>query len=116
MNYSIFPWYWPNWTDTSDTFTLLGKPLTDVKYSLKDKEDKYVVEVDLPGYTKDEISISYENKVLNVRAKNKDRGVSSLSLQLKGLSNKDIKASLDNGVLSVVFTRDPPESTLIKIT
>jgi len=36
------------------------------------EEDKYVVEVDLPGYKKEEIHISYNNDLLTIKAEHQE--------------------------------------------
>lgn len=38
------------------------------------EDDKYVVEVDLPGYKKEEIKISYNNDLLTIKAEHKEEG------------------------------------------
>ena len=40
-----------------------------MKTDIKEKKDKYLVDIDLPGFEKDKINISLENGYLNIHAK-----------------------------------------------
>ncbi len=40
-----------------------------MKTDIKEKKDKYILEIDLPGFEKDKINLSLENGYLNIHAK-----------------------------------------------
>ncbi|KAJ3507784.1 hypothetical protein NLJ89_g6109 [Agrocybe chaxingu] len=80
---------------------------------------------ELPGVSKEDVQISAHNGKLTVSAETKQSteheengyavrerrfGKFSRTLQLpQGIKEEDIKASMDNGVLSVVFPKSTPE-------
>ena len=88
------------------------------KADIEDLKDHYEVTCDMPGYTKDEIQVTYENGILSLSAKREDtketkdadrkfirRERSSAGLQrqfaVSGVKEEGIKASLKDGVLKV---------------
>ena len=89
-----------------------------MKTDIKELEDKYVIDVDLPGYNKEDIKISVENGYLVINAstneeKNEEEkgkvikkeryyGQCSRSFYISDdLTVEDIKASYKNGTLSL---------------
>ncbi|KAI0062733.1 HSP20-like chaperone [Artomyces pyxidatus] len=87
---------------------------------------------ELPGLKKEDVSIDVHNNVLTVSGESKAEsersedgwavrerryGRFSRSVPLpQGIKNEEIKASMENGVLSVTFPKSAPESTPKKIT
>ena len=58
------------------------------KADIEDLKDHYEVTCDMPGYTKDEIQVTYENGILSLSAKRED-------------TKETKEASLKDGVLKV---------------
>ena len=102
-----FPY--PNYLTSSTNFTY---PDTDIKRV----DDAFVVQIDVPGYNKDDINVSYENDVLSVSgtvneeetkedAKYfvKERRMKSFDKKwiLKDTTSKGITAKCENGVLTI---------------
>ena len=74
-------------------------------YLGEDTEDKSVVEFDVPGIPKENITISVENQVLTVEGKTETRS-KKFKVALRSKYDLDsIKASLDNGVLYVTIPK-----------
>ena len=86
------------------------------KIDVRDTEKDYVIEADLPGVGRNEISINVENKMLSISVnheenKNEEKGSfihrerrqnsMSRSIRLADANLSDVKARLDNGVLTV---------------
>ncbi|KAI0080037.1 HSP20-like chaperone [Panus rudis PR-1116 ss-1] len=87
---------------------------------------------ELPGLKKEDVNISVQNNILTVSGETKKSeerdedgykvrerhyGKFSRSIQLpQGVKETDIKASLDNGLLTVTFPRTTPEQAPKKIT
>ena len=109
----------------------------EMKTDVKEHEDHYEVDIDLPGFKKDEIQLSLENGYLTVSAakgleKNEETPKGRLirqeryagSLQRsfyvgENLEETDISAKFENGVLSLQFPKKPekklPEKKTILI-
>jgi len=125
-----------------DPFTLLEKELDDLwlfpffkfpstsKFAaldISEDENNYYVETDLPGFTKEQISIKAEKDVLTISAnvekeeeKNnkkyhkKERITRSCSRSINIPENVDvtnITAKYDNGVLTLTLPKKEPEKT-----
>jgi len=89
-----------------------------MKTDIKEKKDKYLLDIDLPGYDKKDIEISIEDGYLNIHAKThsenneneegkfvrKERffGECSRSFYIgNDITEEDIKASFRNGILNI---------------
>jgi len=69
-----------------------------------DKETKtYFYEVALPGYAKDEVTVSIEDSILTMAAASKTRGDASLTLELENIDEEKIAAKLEHGLLRVTL-------------
>ncbi|MCI2147692.1 MAG: Hsp20/alpha crystallin family protein [Clostridiales bacterium] len=104
--------------DIMDWPTVSTDP-TLMKSDVKDAGDHYELTMDLPGFSKDDVKLQLKDGVLNFEAttnkssdeKNKDgkylrrerfQGTCSRSFYVgKDVSEDDIKAKFDNGVLTV---------------
>lgn len=104
--------------DIMDWPTVSTDP-TLMKSDVKDAGDHYELTMDLPGFSKDDVKLQLKNGVLNFEAttsksndeKDKDgkylrrerfQGTCSRSFYVgKDVSEDDIKAKFDNGVLTV---------------
>ncbi len=112
----------PNWFDFDNDF--FGKnSLEPFKTDIKDLEKSYVIEADLPGFKKEDISVSIEDKYLKIHAErnnsndteDKDKGYirrerSYGSFERKFIVSEDvdtsgIAAAYENGVLSITLPK-----------
>ena len=97
---------------------LFSKKQTSLmKTDIKEKKDKYLVEVDLPGFSKENINLSLKNGYLEISAKmekdDKDEeekyvrrerfyGECSRSFYVgEDVTEEDIKAEFKNGILKI---------------
>ncbi len=97
-----------------------------MKTDIKEKKDKYVVDVDLPGYDKDDIKIEINNGYLTVTAeksnseedkeegryirKERYSGQCSRSFYVgDNVKDSDVKASFKNGILTLEFPKEKKE-------
>ncbi len=96
-----------------------------MKTDIKEKNDKYLIDVDLPGYEKENIKIAIENGYLNINAttnsKNDDEdgefvrreryfGECSRSFYVgDDITEEDIKASFKNGTLRLEVPKKEPK-------
>ena len=98
-----------------------------MKTDIKKKKDKYIVDIDLPGYEKEDIKIEVDNGYLIVNAKTshhkdekeegkyvrKERFVGECSRSFyvgEDVKQEDIKASFRNGTLKIeIPKKDEPK-------
>ena len=107
-----------------------------MKTDIKEKKDKYIIDIDLPGYEKENIKMSVEDGYLTVNATvnsnkeekeegkfvRKERYMGSCSRSFyvgEAVESEDIKASFKNGTLKIELpTKDEkkelPEEIQIK--
>ena len=113
-----------------DFFTPKSLERATFKLDVHDTEKEFVIEAELPGVPKDEISLNTNDGVLtisvsrdetkeNERKKflHKERRVTSMSrsIYLKDINAQDVKAKLDNGVLTVTVPKLEKQITDQKI-
>ena len=120
-----------HWFDDMDReFARMEKPLyghnakklmkTDVQTDVREHDDSYEVDIELPGFHKDEVQLSLENGYLNITAAKgldkdeKDKKTGKLIRQERyagsmsrsfyvgeDVTEEDIKAKLEHGILSL---------------
>ncbi len=108
-----------------------------MKADIREKKDKYLIDIDLPGYNKDNIKISVEDGYLTVQASidsnheekedgkfvRRERYMGSCSRSFyvgEDVKSEDIKASFKNGILNLEIpkieeTKKLPEKKYIEI-
>lgn len=126
------------WDDMFDLDPFFPKEQPKLmRTDIKEKKDKYVIAIDLPGYEKENIKIDIENGYLNIQAKTsseneenddekfvrKERyfGECSRSFYIgDNITEEDIKASFKNGTLHLEVPKkevqkELPEKKYIQI-
>ncbi len=108
-----------------------------MKTDIREKKDKYLIDIDLPGYNKDNIKISVEDGYLTVQASidsnheekedgkfvRRERYMGSCSRSFyvgEDVKSEDIKASFKNGILNLEIpkieeSKKLPEKKYIEI-
>lgn len=107
-----------------DPFFEGGKRKTQniMKTDIKEKDGNYILEIDIPGYNKEDIQIELENGYLTVTAKAntkideekdgyiyKERYVGECSRSFyagENIKEEDVKASFKNGTLELTFPKE----------
>lgn len=104
----------PFYVDSESTF---------MKTDIKETEKEYVLDVEMPGYDKNDISLNFENGYLTVSAKKaaksedthyirRERATScSRSYYMGDVDKTQIKAKYENGVLAVTIPKEKPQET-----
>lgn len=125
----------------NDDFDLIGDMFHDpffddretkmMKTDIREKKDKYIIDMDLPGYNKDDIKISVEDGYLTVQAnvnknnEEKEKGKYIRKERYEGSCSRsfyvgdnvkpeDIKASFKNGNLRLTVNKKDEEKELPK--
>ena len=120
-------------------FDLLGEMFRDpfftdyeskvMKTDIKEKKDKYLIDIELPGYEKDNIKIDVEDGYLTVHAEidankeekdegkfvRKERYMGSCSRSFyvgNEVQSEDIKASFKNGMLKLEIPKKEEQKEL----
>lgn len=114
-------------------FRNIGSQLPAFKTDIIDKGDKFVLEADIPGFSKEEINISVEDNRLIISAQqninkevNKENyirrerryGSFTRSFDVSGIKTEEITADYKNGVLTLVLPKkknNTPNSRKIDI-
>lgn len=108
-----------------------------MRTDIKEKDKSYIIDIDLPGFTKDNINIELENGYLKINAKSevnndeKEHGKYIKRERFYGECSRsfyvgdtvefdDIKASFKNGILSIEVpkedeTKEIPKKKYIQI-
>ncbi len=124
--------------DLFDVFDDFFKPMffeesRELRTDIKETEETYEMDLELPGYSKEEIKVSLENGYLTVSAEKKAReenGKKYLRREIRestsrsyyvgtNVSKESIKAKFDNGILSLTVPKEQkkqiPENHFIAI-
>jgi HSP20 family protein len=102
----------------------------EMKCDIYEKGDKTFIEMDIPGYKKEDINVDVHNNYLNITAKkeehheDKDKnyirrersyGKISRSFYIGDIKENDIDASFKDGILTVSVPKEPKENNHKKI-
>lgn len=118
-----------------DTFDNFFTPDSDFNVDIRENDDAYKVEADLPGLSKEDIKLDYTDNVLSIRAHQemeteekdtesnyirRERSSRSYSRQflLENVDAEAIKANFENGVLTLDLPKkekDESETKRIEI-
>lgn len=99
---------------------------TSIKSDVKELDNAYVVEAELPGFQKENISLQFENNVLTIEGKqvienneedeagrliHQERSTSNVKRQypFENVDENAIKASYENGMLNVTLPKKTQE-------
>ena len=119
------------WTDNTE----LEKSFSGFSTDVIEKDGNYILQAELPGFTKEDITIDLKNDVLTIAASHKEEKKEedketkylrrerressySRSFRVANVTPEDIAATYENGVLEVTFPkRDKlPEKEAQRIT
>lgn len=90
-----------------DLFKDVGNFYSELPVTVGGDDSTINIELNLPGFTKEEVKVSIEDNTLHVSAKNdKKSAYYSTTLSKKVIADSaDVK--LENGVLKITFQRSP---------
>ena len=101
-----------------------------IKLDVQEKDEEYIVEAEVPGYKKEEISVDLSDETLTISAKREERKEeekknyvhkerkyesASRSIYLPGAIEEGIKAKLSDGMLSINVPKNKKEKSRSKI-
>ena len=101
-----------------------GRGLSEFKTDIQDKGDHYLLEADLPGMKKEDIAIDIDGDNLTIKAERRNEheekdksyvrcersyGSYARSFDISGIKAEGIKASYNDGVLSLTLPKKDVE-------
>ena len=101
-----------------------------MKTDIYEKDDKYVIEMDVPGFKKDEVCVDYEDGYVTVTAKKSEEdkkedknyirrervyGEYTRSFYVGNIKEEDIKAKFDDGMLKIKFPKENQKENIKQI-
>jgi len=114
-----FPTYFGG-RDLFRTFNSEFDKILNGKCNFEEEDDKYIIELEVPGVKKDEINLGLKNDVLTIswnrknehksKSKNvryeRSEGSFNRSFDVEGVNPEKIEAELKNGVLKIVLYKN----------
>lgn len=86
------------------------------EYYFSEDEDTFKLDMVVPGFNKDEIEIETKNDILTVKGEFNEKNQSKVryskfekSFKFKDLDNDNLKAKLENGILSLTLKQKDQE-------
>lgn len=100
--------------------TSFFKDTNIMKSDIYEQNENYVLEIDLPGFDKENVSIDYHNEYLTIKAVKNDNhdendkyikkerfyGEYKRTFYIGNLDESNIKANYNNGVLKITFPKE----------
>lgn len=85
------------------------------------KENSYLLELEVPGFSKKTLAITVNQDNLRVKGKvkrnEKDHAIDRVFSIPKGVDTKVVSAKLENGLLTITLSKlTPPKESVIKIS
>lgn len=107
----------------NDYFTLVDSPIIKerefMKTDIREYQNRYIMEIDLPGLKKEDIVINYENGYLTIKAtkdtltksevfvrRERFYGEVKRSFYIGEKKESDIKANYESGILTISFPKE----------
>lgn len=99
---------------------------SNFKLDIKDQAEQYVIEAEVPGYNRDEISLDVEKGLLTISVKkeqenqeennnyvHRERTISSMTrrIALGDVDEEQLTAKLENGILEIIVPKKPKIET-----
>lgn len=107
-------------------FYSLSNKIVKMQSNLREKDGKYILDIELAGFNKSDINITIEDQYLNVTAtvneelnsddveyirKERNFTTCSRSYYVGNLSQQDINATFVNGILTITFPVEKIETS-----
>ncbi|MBE6631316.1 MAG: Hsp20/alpha crystallin family protein [Ruminococcaceae bacterium] len=102
-----------------------GRDIAEFKTDISDEGDRYLLESDLPGFSKEDIKLDINGDILTINAERKYEGEEkdekgryirrersfgsySRAFDISGIKSEDITAKYENGVLKLSLPKKQP--------
>ena len=74
---------------------------------IRDQGDKFLLEAELPGFQKEEISLELKEGILTIRAEHKE-SEEEQTFDVSGIDESGITAAYHNGILELTLPKQAP--------
>lgn len=107
-------------------FNGMSSMMAGFRTDIQDKGDCYVLEAELPGFDKEDISIRVDDNMLTIRAEHKQEeedkkdknyvrqerhwGMYERSFSINGVKSDEISAGYEKGVLTLKLPKEQPQA------
>ena len=108
-----------------------GRQLPTFQTDIRETQQAYVIDAELPGFSKEEISAEIKDDVLTIRAerhanteptnendrylrRERSYGSFTRSFGLKGIRREEISAAYKDGILTITLPKEVPEAEKTK--
>lgn len=113
----------------SDSSALSSDSPNPIRTDVRKTDDGYMLEAELPGFKKEDISVDIENDILTIKAhKNRESeektdsyvrmersyGEYQRSFSVRGIDTEAVKAKYENGILSLTLPALTPVEPPVK--
>ena len=81
----------------------------EIKHTSSKDDNNYYIEMSLPGFTKKDLKINYENNLLSVSSDIEDKWKFKFNKTFKisqSINAEKIKADLNDGILKITIPKD----------
>lgn len=108
-----------------------GRQAPTFKTDIRETESAYVIDAELPGFEKEEISVDIKDNVLTINAEHKEEskvdgearylsrertyGSYTRRFELNGIHTEGIEAEYKNGILSVTLPKEEVKGRRLEI-
>ncbi|ETO91597.1 MAG: 18 kDa heat shock protein [Candidatus Xenolissoclinum pacificiensis L6] len=121
---SLFDNFFDNFDVSFDNTT------SKLKVNIAEDDQNYYVDAELPGITKENVSIDHTNDILTIRAEKKEEkkesnkiyhrletsyGIFTRSVQVSNVDYNNIKAQFQDGILKITLPKKENNTTKITI-
>jgi len=101
-----------------------------MRTDVREEEDKYILDIDIPGYQKEDIRLSLEDGYLKVEATKEEKkdeeeknyirrerhfGSCARSFYVGNVTEEEIQAKFDNGTLHLEFPKESKKEEVKKL-
>lgn len=100
-----------------------------MKTDIYEKDGKYVIEADIPGFKKEDVSIDYEDGYITITAKKEEvieenanyirreryYGETTRNYYVGNINEKNINAKFEDGTLKITFPKEEEKSNVKQI-
>ena len=118
--------------DFFSPFEVMNSRFNSFKVDVSENDNEYLIEADLPGFNKEDLSLTYENNYLTISAKKQDAkevkndqfirrerqfGELRRTFYIENINLDDVDAKFENGLLEVTLkkTEKPKNQKQIEI-